>query len=203
MTTPIGAAGSTTPTTQNRMTGTGTTGAAATGTTGTSTTGTSTTGTGTTGTGGASGIWTGATPAASTKSKTEMDKDLFLKLLVSQLKYQDPSKPTDTAAFLSQTAQFTQVERMDQIAEAQTGLLSAQLRQTAAQMVGRTVTYTDSDGTEATGKVTSATLTGTNPTLHIGNTDVPLNSIKQITGDTAQSTAPAGGENKQATGQTG
>lgn len=132
-------------------------------------------------TGGASAIWASADkPSSTSQSKTAMDKDLFLKLLVAQMKYQDPTKPTDTAAFMSQTAQFTQVERMDQIAEAQVGLLSAQLRQTAADMVGRTVTYMNSDGKEATGKVTAATLNGTTPTLRIGTTDVPLSSINQV-----------------------
>ena len=45
-------------------------------------------------------------------SKSVGDQDTFLKLLVAQLKYQDPSNPADSTQFLAQTAQFTQVEKL-------------------------------------------------------------------------------------------
>ena len=52
------------------------------------------------------------------KSATEMDKDTFLKLLVAQLKYQDPLSPADPQQFLAQSAQFTTVEKLEEIAAA-------------------------------------------------------------------------------------
>ena len=63
---------------------------------------------------------TAGTPApqatsTESKSKTEVDKDMFLKLLVAQLKYQDPTKPADTTQFLAQTAQFTVVEKLSEL----------------------------------------------------------------------------------------
>lgn len=114
-----------------------------------------------------------------TKSKTEMDKDLFLKLLVAQLKYQDPSKPADTTQFLSQTAQFTMVEKIEQLSKSQGELLTAQLMTSATNMIGRTVVYTGLDGKEASGVVTGTTI-GSNPTLKVGNTDVALSSVKEV-----------------------
>ena len=39
------------------------------------------------------------------------DKDMFLQLLVAQMKYQDPMNPTDSSEFLSQSAQFTALEK--------------------------------------------------------------------------------------------
>ena len=35
----------------------------------------------------------------------------FLKLLVAQLKYQDPSKPMDSSEFMAQNAQLTALEK--------------------------------------------------------------------------------------------
>ncbi|MDQ1654198.1 MAG: flagellar basal-body rod modification protein FlgD [Cryptosporangiaceae bacterium] len=119
------------------------------------------------------------------KDNTTLDKDSFLKLLVAQLKYQDPSKPMDSSAFMAQTAQFTQVEKLQELATNQQNVLDAQLMVGASNMIGRQVSYTGLDGKEAVGVVTSTTL-GSSPTLTVGaNTDVPLSSVKQVSSTTA------------------
>jgi flagellar basal-body rod modification protein FlgD len=108
------------------------------------------------------------------------DKDTFLKLLVAQLKYQDPSNPADSTQFLAQTAQFTQVEKLSDIAESQASMFAAQQMLSASNLVGRTISYADATGAEVTGVVTSATLGGSDPTLKVGNTEVPLSSVKEV-----------------------
>ena len=121
------------------------------------------------------------TGTASTASKGRaLDQDTFLKLLVAQLKYQDPSKPADSTQFLAQTAQFTQVEKLGQLLDSQASMLSAQLMAGASNLVGRTVTYLDAVGAEVTGVVTSATLGGSDPTLKVGDTDVQLSKVKEV-----------------------
>lgn len=45
-----------------------------------------------------------------------MDKDTFLQLLVAQMKYQDPLEPTSNTEYISQYAQFSQVEQMQNMA---------------------------------------------------------------------------------------
>ncbi|MDE6641476.1 MAG: flagellar hook capping protein [Acetatifactor sp.] len=53
------------------------------------------------------------------KSKTStdgMDKDAFLQLLVAQMQYQDPLEPTSNTEYISQYAQFSQVEQMQNMA---------------------------------------------------------------------------------------
>ena len=46
----------------------------------------------------------------------DMDKDAFLQLLVAQMKYQDPLQPTSNTEYISQYAQFSQVEQMQNMA---------------------------------------------------------------------------------------
>lgn len=49
-------------------------------------------------------------------NKSDMDKDAFLQLLVAQMKYQDPLEPTSNTEYISQYAQFSQVEQMQNMA---------------------------------------------------------------------------------------
>ena len=50
------------------------------------------------------------------KNGSNLDKDAFLQLLVAQMKYQDPLEPTSNTEFISQYAQFSQVEQMQNMA---------------------------------------------------------------------------------------
>ena len=64
------------------------------------------------------------------KSNQELGQNEFLKLMLAQLKNQDPMKPTDPTQFLSQLAQFSQVTGIQNM---QTSMqdLAASLRSTA------------------------------------------------------------------------
>ncbi len=114
-----------------------------------------------------------------------LDKDAFLKLLVAQLKYQDPSKPVDSSEFMSQTAQFTQLEKLTTLTDTQTQLLSSQQLLGASSLVGRTVSYGGPNNLDVTGVVSSARFTTDGPVLHVGDTDVPLASVKEVKAPTA------------------
>ena len=125
------------------------------------------------------------------KSSNKLDQDTFLKLLVAQMKYQDPSNPADATQFLTQTAQFTQVEKLgaiadsvaklDTLASGQASMLQSQLMLGASNLIGKTVTAKDpAGGADVTGVVTSATFGGSTPTLRIGDKDVALSDVKDV-----------------------
>jgi flagellar basal-body rod modification protein FlgD len=88
----------------------------------------------------------------------QMGKDVFMKLLVAQMRYQDPGNPVDSSQMMSQTATFSQVEKLEELVNQNASMLVLQESATAGALVGRTATYTDTTGASKTGVVTSVRL---------------------------------------------
>ena len=84
----------------------------------------------------------GAAAAATAKAAT-VDYNMFLKLLVEQLKNQDPTKPTDPTQYLSQLASFSNVEQAIQTNTKLDQLLTTNALSQAENLIGRTVTSAD------------------------------------------------------------
>ena len=118
----------------------------------------------------------------------EVDQDMFLKLLVAQLKYQDPLSPMDGTQFITQSAQFTQLETLMKIQKSQEGLAQSSQLLSAATMVGRPVTYAlEQANLPATAVGTTAiSLRGTLPkdapagTKAMATTDVFTNTGEKV-----------------------
>ena len=53
---------------------------------------------------------------AAKETKNDLDKDAFIKLLVTQLQYQDPLEPQENGEFIAQMAQFSSLEQMTNMA---------------------------------------------------------------------------------------
>ena len=116
-------------------------------------------------------------PAIATPDN-KLGKDAFLKLLVAQMKYQNPMEPTDSSQFITQSAQFTLVEQMENVAKANEAMLSGQLSSTAASLVGKTVQWdpglSDDPESPGTGMVQGVRVTADGPVLIVDGWDVPL-----------------------------
>lgn len=142
-------------------------------------------------------IATGTSAVASTAApkkagESAMGPDAFMKLLVAQLKYQNPMAPTDGQQYMTQMATFTQVEKLDQLVKAQTTALQWQQRVSAEGMVGRRVTGT-TDGVVSSGTVVGVHYAGTTATLQLsdGRTlDASLVERVELAGTTTAAPTP-------------
>jgi flagellar basal-body rod modification protein FlgD len=114
--------------------------------------------------------------------KDQMGKDMFLKLLVAQMKYQDPANPASSSEFMAQTATFTQVEKLEEIAAQNASMLALQRSSSAGALVGRTVSYTDESGATQTGTVSAVRLgtDKTGATAVVGGVAVPMGRITEV-----------------------
>jgi flagellar basal-body rod modification protein FlgD len=121
---------------------------------------------------------TGTTPSTGTKAAG--DKEMFLQLLVAQMRYQDPMNPTDSSQFLAQSAQFTALEKMQDVADQTAKLVSAQMAFGASGLVGKQVTWTDSDGATKSGTVNGVTFGVDGPTLAAGGSTFPITSLLSV-----------------------
>lgn len=112
----------------------------------------------------------------------DLDKQAFLKLLVAQMKYQDPMQPTDNTEYVSQLAQFSSLEAMNNVSQ------SVDL-QRATGLIGKVVTASKTDSvtgvaTEKTGTVDFVTQSGSKTYVTIDGDQYELDEISKIWDDT-------------------
>jgi flagellar basal-body rod modification protein FlgD len=80
----------------------------------------------------------------------------FLKVLTTQLQFQDPLKPMDNDQFLAQMAQFATLGLMQQQTDSTNSLLTIQTASQTVGLLGKSVQLTTNTGTQ-TGSVTTIT----------------------------------------------
>ena len=104
---------------------------------------------------------TGGTP--DNLSVSQLD---FLRILVTQLSFQDPLKPIDNQEFVAQIAQFTTLEQTRQLTERMDALLGVQASTQSVGLIGKTVEVGTAAG-PAVGTVTTVSFSGGQPLLSL------------------------------------
>ena len=109
----------------------------------------------------------------------------LLKIVLTQLTYQDPLKPMDNFQFVSQLAQFSQIQQGQQLVDGMNTLVAAQSTGQAATLLGKRVDFQARQGT-LSGKVTAVAFVNGTATLTIETaqgitiSELPLASVSQI-----------------------
>jgi flagellar basal-body rod modification protein FlgD len=117
---------------------------------------------------GAAGTTAAGTTAAGGASKSMMNKDDFLKLLIGQLQNQDPLNAMDPAESMGQMTQFAILEQITNLNSVNSAAASNQYDQQAVGLMGKTVTYYDAAARDSvTGVVESVRFTSNGPELTV------------------------------------
>ena len=120
-------------------------------------------------------------PAATSSPKQKMDSEMFLQLLVTQLRTQDPSSPMNTNEMMAQTTQLASMEQLTTMTGLSEENFSLQMRIAAAGMIGKQVTYTADDGTQVTGTASAVSFAEKVPTVTVNGKSVRLDVISGVT----------------------
>ena len=84
---------------------------------------------------------------AGRKTQQNLGKDDFLKILITQLSYQDPTSPMEDKEFIAQMAQFSSLEQMTSMAADFAKLTSMITGTEASSSLGKNVEIADGDRT--------------------------------------------------------
>lgn len=127
-----------------------------------------------------------STTGSSSASSANLGLQDFMKILMTQLTYQDPLKPMDNKEFMAQMAQFTNLEQTQQLNDKMAALLTNQASLQSVGLIGRTVDLPNQDGSVTTGVVTALSLAGSSPQLTIRTTagatlnNVALSQVSEV-----------------------
>lgn len=107
---------------------------------------------------------------SSAQSAFGLDYASLLKIILTQLTYQDPLKPMDNFQFVSQLAQFSQLQQSQSLNDQVTSLLAAQASNQAVSLLGRTVDAT-TEAAALSGVVQSVSFSSGQPVIAIKTAD--------------------------------
>jgi flagellar basal-body rod modification protein FlgD len=98
----------------------------------------------------------------------------FLKLMIAQLQAQNPLEPSNGTEYVTELAQFTQLEQT-------TNLATSSELSSAVQLIGHKVSYTGASGATTTGTVESVQSGTSGPTVTVeGIPGVKVSSITEV-----------------------
>lgn len=126
-----------------------------------------------------------ANPSEAATNAFGLSFDALLKIILTQLTYQDPLKPMDNFEFVSQLAQFSQIQQAQTMNDRLEALVSAQATNQATGLLGREVDVPAGNAT-LSGKVTAVSFQSGAPTVTIETSDgrtisnLAIGSITQV-----------------------
>lgn len=114
---------------------------------------------------------------SATENKNTLDKDAFLKLLVTQMQYQDPMEPTSNTEYMSQMAQFSSVEQMQNLTST---ITSGQTMSLTGQYVILNVPDAAGNIDQVSGLVDYVTVQDGKTYFHIGENYYPSDYLDSV-----------------------
>ena len=112
------------------------------------------------------------------KTTTALDKNDFLKILITQLTHQDPTQPMDDKEFVAQMAQFSSLEQMTNMTDSLSKVSDLLARSQAVSLLGSIVDV--SDGMNTVSGTVDAVTGGDFPQLLVNGNYYDYAAVQKI-----------------------
>ncbi len=125
----------------------------------------------------------GSLNASQIMKSSGLDRTAFLRLLVTELTYQDPMAPLENKEFIAQLAQFSSLEAMENIAHGFGTLARVSNWTYAVSLIGKEIVGVGPDGEDVEGLVVSAGIEDGKVTVNLDQgVSVAVSTIKEVRG---------------------
>lgn len=111
-------------------------------------------------------------------SSKELDKDDFLKILITQLQHQDPTAPLQDKEFIAQMAQFSSLEQMTNMSQGFNKLSGLLASSEAGQVLGHNVEIRD--GESLVSGVVTQVVRGDNPLVGVNGKLYDFEQVEKV-----------------------
>lgn len=126
----------------------------------------------------ANSIVSKAPTSTGTASLSQSD---FMKLLTTQMQFQDPTNPMSSTDMVSQLSQFSSVQGMQQLNTSLTQMLLLQQVTQGANLIGKQITYaTSGKSLASTGTVNSVAMANGQVQLMVGTQPISLSQVTSV-----------------------
>jgi flagellar basal-body rod modification protein FlgD len=110
-----------------------------------------------------------------------LDRDDFLKILITQLQHQDPTSPVEDKDFIAQMAQFSSLEQMTNMSTGFQRLSGLLASSEASQVLGKTVELRDGDNLVR--GVVDKVVRGESPMVGVNGSIYDFSQIESVIGN--------------------
>ncbi len=144
----------------------------------------------------------GTTGTGQTGGASSVDPSNFMQLLLTQMTNQNPMEPMNDSEMMNQMVELNTLQELQTMKLTMDQMASYNQTSYAASLVGKVVSA-ENNGQTTSGKVTGVTVDGSKINVQIGDTTVPLGTIKEIKEEEANGTtgASAAGVSGEPAGQ--
>jgi len=112
------------------------------------------------------------------KANAALDKNDFLKILITQLSHQDPTQPMDDKAFIAQMAQFSSLEQMTNMSDGLAKVATLVAKSQAVGLLGNAVDI--SNGGETVSGTVEAVTGGDYPQLLVNGQYYDYSQVQKV-----------------------
>lgn len=110
-----------------------------------------------------------------------LEAEDFLRMLVTQLQYQDPTEPVGNEEILTQVSQLRDLQSATDLQDTLTSLISGTGLSDAASLIGQNIVGLNTAGDRVEGIASSARVVDGEPYVRVNGTDVKVQEISSVT----------------------